>query len=119
MNARNMSIAPAGKAFIKHVDAFRSCPPFSYGSKFQVISTHNPWRRKALGWNLFEYVLRKHPDETTVGQIIKDAKDIGYDPHNTMRHLRWLYTWGDFITIDGVRYFPRIAGEEQVKEEQT
>jgi hypothetical protein len=103
MSPQNMPIAPS--ATVKHVVAWKRCKPFPWTAKLQVISTHNPWRPSALGWNLFEHVLRKKT-MTTVGQVIKDAQDIGYDPYNTMQHLRWLFTWGDFIEIDDKRYFP-------------
>jgi hypothetical protein len=98
-----MPIAPS--ATVRHVVAWKRCKPFPENATVQVISTHNPWRPNSLGWPLFENVLRKKTT-TTVGQILRDASDIGFDPFNTMQHLRWLYTWGDFIEIDGQRYFP-------------
>jgi hypothetical protein len=111
MSPTNMPIAPS--ATVKHVTAWKACKSFPYDATVRVISTHNPWRPTALGWNLFEHVLRKKTT-TTIGQIIKDAHEIGYDPYNTMQHLRWLYTWGDFIEINGQRYFP---SEKQPVEE--
>lgn len=110
MNAQNMPIAPS--ATVKHVEAFRRCKNFDPSWSVHVISTHNPWRPTALGWNLFEHVLRKKT-VTTIGQILEDAAAIGYDPHNTMRHLRWLYTWGDFLVINNKRYFPEVAGKDK------
>jgi hypothetical protein len=56
-------------------------------------------------------VLRIRPT-TTVGQILKDAVAIGYNRYNVMSHLRWLYTWGDFLEIDGQRYFPEVKQPE-------
>jgi hypothetical protein len=44
---------------------------------------------------------------TTIAGILEDAEAIGYYRADVMRHLRWLYTWGDFIEINGVRYFPK------------
>jgi hypothetical protein len=105
MNAQNMPIAP--HAEIRHVDAFRRCENFSLESPVRVISTHNPWRRGARAWDLFELVLRKKTT-STIGEIIEDAVAIGYNRYNVMSHLRWLYTWGDFIEIDGQRYFPEV-----------
>lgn len=105
MNAQNMPIAP--HAEIRHVDAFRRCPNFHLEAPARVISSHNPWRRGSRAWSLFEHVLRKKTD-WTVGEIIAEAQAIGYNPYNVMSHLRWLYTWGDFIEIDGNRYFPEV-----------
>jgi hypothetical protein len=115
MNAQNMPIAPSAE--VKHVIAFRRCKNFDLASSVRVISTHNPWRRTALGWNLFEFVLRVKT-VTTIGDILNDAHAIGYDPYNTMRHLRWLYTWGDFLEIDGKRYFPEVIEPEPEPEPQ-
>jgi hypothetical protein len=42
-----------------------------------------------------------------VGEILVDAREIGYYESDTMQHLRWLYTWGDFIEINGQRHFPK------------
>lgn len=105
MNAQNMPIAP--HAEIRHVDAFRRCPNFSLEAPARVISSHNPWRRGSRAWSLFEHVLRKKTT-WTVGEIIAEAQAIGYNPYNAMSHLRWLYTWGDFIEIDGQRHFPEV-----------
>jgi hypothetical protein len=44
---------------------------------------------------------------TTIGGILEDAEAIGYYRADVMRHLRWLFTWGDFIEINGERYFPK------------
>jgi hypothetical protein len=105
MNAQNMPIAP--HASVKHTDAFKACKAFPREATVRVISTHNPWRPGSLGWPLFEAVLRKKTN-WTVGEVIDDAVGIGYDAHVAMSNLRWLYTWGDFIEIDGKRYFPEI-----------
>ena len=109
MNApTNMPIAP--HATVKHTIAFRRCKPFDPSYPVRVISTHNPWRPGALGFNLFEQVLRPK-QVTTIAQILEDAEAIGYYRADAMRHLRWLYTWGDFIEINGVRYFPEAVEE--------
>lgn len=105
MNApTNMPIAPS--ATVRHVVAFRRCKPFDPRSSVRVISTHNPWRPNSRAWNLFEQVLRVKTN-TTIGGILEDAEAIGYYRADVMRHLRWLFTWGDFIEIDGMRYFPK------------
>jgi hypothetical protein len=110
MQANNMPIAPS--ATIQHVEAFKKCQRFALDSKVKVISTHNPWRPNAHGFNLFEHVLR-NITEATVGEVIEAAMAIGYDRNDAARKLRWLYTWGDFIEIDGVRYFPEIPSVPQ------
>jgi hypothetical protein len=104
MNATNMPIAPS--ATVRHKIAFRQCKDFNRNATVHVISSHNPWRPNALGFNLFDKILRTKP-VTTVDQVLKDAAAIGYDPVETMKHLRWLYTWGDFIEVNGQRHFPK------------
>jgi hypothetical protein len=101
----NMPIAPS--ATVRHVIAFRRCKPFELNATVRIISTHNPWRPHSRAWNLFEYVLRMKTT-TTIRGILDDAEAIGYYRADTMRHLRWLYTWGDFIEINGQRYFPEV-----------
>jgi hypothetical protein len=107
----NMPIAPS--ATIRHKIAFRNQGNFALTDTVHVISTHNPWRPKSRAWNLFEFVLRPKL-VTTVGEILDEANAIGYNRAEVMQHIRWLYTWGDFIEINGRRYFPKqapIAGE--------
>ena len=107
----NMPISPSAK--IKHKIAFRQCRDFGPEETVRLISTHNPWRGRA--YNLFEQVLRVTP-VTTVGQILKDASAIGYYECDVMRHLRWLYTWGDFLEINGNQYFPEVEETRVVKQ---
>jgi hypothetical protein len=100
----NMPIAPS--ATVRHATAFRRCKPFDLSASVRVISTHNPWRPNSRAYNLFEQVLRVKTT-TTIAGILEDAEAIGYYRADVMRHLRWLYTWGDFIENNGVRYFPK------------
>lgn len=107
MNVTNMPIAPS--ATIRHKIAFRRCKDFDRSAIVHLISSHNPWRPNALGFNLFEQVLRVKPI-TTIGEILQDAQAIGYYETETMKHLRWLFTWGDFIEVNGQRHFPKQPG---------
>jgi hypothetical protein len=100
----NMPIAPY--AHVKHKLAWRKCPNFPMDATVVLISSHNPWRPGARAWNLFEHVLRKKPT-TTVQEILNDAMAIGYFDTDVKSFLRWLYTWGDFIEVNGQRYFPK------------
>lgn len=114
MNApTNMPIAPY--AHVKHKIAWRKCPDFPMEATVVVISSHNPWRPGCRAWNLFELVLRKKPI-TTIKEILEDARAAGYAEDTDVKsYLRWLYTWGDFIEIDGKRYFPKqepLPGQE-------
>jgi hypothetical protein len=104
MSELNMPIAPS--ATVRHKVAFRRCKDFSNNDTVVLISSHNPWRPKSTAWDLFEFVLRVKPI-STVGEILADARAIGYYDSGTMQHLRWLYTWGDFIEINGQRHFPK------------
>lgn len=99
----NMPIAPS--ATVRHVEAFKRCPPFDTNATVRVLSTHNPWRPNAFGRNFFEAAIRGK-GTTTVEQIYRDAEAIGYFRTDVARLLRWLYTWGDFVEIDGKRHFP-------------
>ena len=104
MNApTNMPIAP--HAHIKHKIAWRKCKNFPMGATVHLISSHNPWRPGSFAWPLFD-ILRKKP-MSTVQEILDDAAEIGFYHEATMLNLKWLYTWGDFIEIDGQRYFPK------------
>lgn len=105
VDALNMPIAPS--ATIKHKKAWRACKNFPLNATVVLISAHNPFRPNAQGYNLFELVLRKNlMKPTTVQEIINDAQVIGYDETAVKSKLRWLYTWGDFLEINGQRHFP-------------
>jgi hypothetical protein len=99
-----MPIAPY--SHVKHKIAWRRQENFPLDAKVVLISSHNPWRPGARAWNLFEHVLRKRPI-STVEQVLKDAGAIGYWETDVKSFLRWLYTWGDFIEVNGQRYFPK------------
>lgn len=106
----NMPIAPS--ADIKHKIAWRKCRYFEMHEPVRLISSHNPWRPTGFAFNMWA-VLKARP-VTTIGQILKDAEAIGYYRAAAMQHLKWLYTWGDFLEISGQRYFPEMEIEEEM-----
>lgn len=101
----NMPIAPS--ATVKHKLAWKRQENFDLDATVRIISSHNPWRPNAYGYRFFEIVLRPKPI-TTVREILADAANlIGYQSTDVMSKLKWLYTWGDFIEVDGQRHFPK------------
>lgn len=107
----NMPIAP--HAHIKHKKAWRRCQDFPIDATIKLISSHNPWRPGSYSWPIFD-LLRKKP-MATIEEILNDCQEIGYPRSQAMESLKWLYTWGDFIEINGQRYFAKqeqLPGEE-------
>ena len=41
----------------------------------------------------------------TLGTMIRLAKErLGYSRRETLEHLAWLFSWGRFVTVDGLTY---------------
>jgi hypothetical protein len=109
---KTIPISPSSGSPVAHVRAWKSQEDFAWESTIRLVSGTNPWRPNSLGWPLFEYVLRVNP-ASTVGEILQIATGYGFGYDDTMRHLRWLYTWGGaYIEIDGRLYNPPPAGSE-------
>ena len=72
---------------------------------WELVDTYNPWaeRRGWKGRRYHEEVLMQRPP--TLGTMIRLAKErLGYSRRETLEHLAWLFSWGRFVTVDGLTY---------------
>ena len=107
----NIPIAPSAPT--KHKIAFRRCRRLESEDRVKLISDHNPWRTDGLGYHLFESVLRpRQNQEMTVAEVQDIAERYQYPRPETERHLRWLYTWGDFLELNGMMFFRKSEVEQ-------
>ena len=74
-----------------HYRLFQAQPDFALDATFRLLSTENPWRKNCPPRRLYSLVLSKEPK--TVREVIEGAAQLGIEPRETQRHLRWLYTW--------------------------
>jgi hypothetical protein len=68
-------------------------------------SDRNPWKENTGGHPFYALILKERPG--TIGEALDLAEAAGWGRKQAYDHLRWLYTWGDYIAIDGKRW----AGE--------
>jgi hypothetical protein len=62
-------------------------------------SDRNPWSTNTGGHPFYALILAKRP--TTIGAALDLAAAAGWRRKQAYDHLRWLYTWGDYIAVDG------------------
>ena len=91
----------------KHVRVFKDQPPFAPSDTLTLMTDENPWGSNANtpGSRFFEVVMRQRP--ATVGDAIAISQqhDKGRAKEERIGgaqgHLRWLYTWGPFLMVNG------------------
>jgi hypothetical protein len=74
-------------------------------TSWELLDAYNPWaeRRGWRGRSLHKGVLMQRPP--TLGTMIKLAKErLGFSRRETLQHLAWLFSWGRFVTVDGMTY---------------
>ena len=89
----------------KHVRVFKDQPAFAPIDKLTLMTDDNPWGFNTPGHHFFEIVMRQRP--ATVGDaiLIAQAHDKGKVRNerigSAQAHLRWLYTWGPYLMVNG------------------
>ena len=85
-----------------HLQAARAQPNWPPETPVEFISNLNPWRPDADGHRFGNACLSVRP--RTVGEV--QALKKLFNPPLKYRegHLKWWYTWGDFIKIGGKFY---------------
>jgi hypothetical protein len=119
-SAPTVAVAPAHPAGIGHatkgghVVHWRAQTAFDLNATLQLTSAHNPWRPTAPGFAFYNAVLAPLGlSETTVGAVIESAAKAGYKAGVAQGHLRWLYTWGNYMLIGGALH-PAFGGTAPV-----
>jgi hypothetical protein len=89
----------------QHHDDWKAQPDLAPTATIRLLTTDNIWAIKGRagkngrGYQFFVKVLAKGPK--TVQEAIDLGKKIGLTPGQVQEHLRWLYTWGPYMEIDG------------------
>jgi hypothetical protein len=65
-------------------------------------SDKNPWKENTGGYPCYALILAKRPG--TIGAALDLAAAAGWRRKQAYDHLRWLYTWGDYIAVHGKRW---------------
>jgi hypothetical protein len=88
-----------------HLKAARACPTWSRDTLVTILCNENPWKPRKnskYGHQFGNAMLETFPVGTTtsMGQLMAlEAKHLG--PYKSQDHIKWLYTWGQFIAING------------------
>ena len=85
-----------------HVVAWRGCKSFDPSATITVVDLVNRWRQGTPGSDFFEAVLAKKP--ATVQAALDLAKAAGIGASDAQGHLRWYFTWGSHIQVNGQFY---------------
>jgi hypothetical protein len=85
-----------------HEKRWRDCNDFSHDVTLVLIPGRpNPWTPGSDGDRFYKEVLVAAKPKT-VGEAIEAAKKLIPPLKNGVQgHLRWLWTWGDYIRIGG------------------
>jgi hypothetical protein len=95
--AKNITANP-----VPHTAAWRAHKAFPVGASIHMLVTVPRWRPGSRGADFYAKVLSQSP--ATVGDAIAMGAKFGYSAGRVQSFLRFLYTWGDQIEIDGKRY---------------
>jgi hypothetical protein len=87
---------------VPHTAAWRAHKAFPLGATITMLTNTPRWRPGSRGADFYAKVLSQGP--ATVGDAIVLGKKFGYSPGRVQSFLRFLYTWGDQVEIDGQRY---------------
>jgi hypothetical protein len=94
----------------EHHNAYIACGRFDRATRFAFVSTTNPWGEHTPGRMLHREVLLRLTEggtkEVTVGEILDAAlalkqSQFSFTARETQDHLRWLYTFAAYCTMDG------------------
>ena len=71
--------------------------PFSLKAKLELTTKYCPWHPRSEGALFHKILVERTP--CTVEEIVLYAR--GITATRVQGHLRWLYTWGDYLKVDG------------------
>jgi len=111
--ATNVAIAPrtgttGTRTVGGHVQAWRNQPAFAPTAKLEFTGGANRWRAGTPGSKFYEAVMAHNPG--TVQAALDLGNAAGIKAAECQGHLRWLYTWGVGLKVDGAVYVPPTAG---------
>src|SRR5262245_51022286 len=103
---------PQGKASAgAHVMAWRGCAPLAPTATLAWAPGYtpvNPWRPHTPGAAFYTAVLAPTlaagNGTATVQAVIAAGATAGLKAAAVQGHLRWLYTWGPWLTVNGLLY---------------
>jgi hypothetical protein len=101
--AKNIAANP-----VTHTAAWRSSKNFATTAKVNMLVNCPRWSAHSRGADFWAKVLgpvTEYGTKPTTMQALLDAgKAVGLKAHRVNSMMRYLYTWGDQVEIDGKRY---------------
>jgi|SRR5262245_5793612 len=98
---------------VSHFTAWRAQKSYPAHAIVDVLVSVPRWRPSGLGYDFWQKVLGPLSEfgttYTTVQACIDAGKAHGIAASMVQSHLKWFYTWGDQVEINGTRYVPTVA----------
>lgn len=102
---------------VSHFRAWRDRNNFGHftpTAEIQMLAAVPRWRPGGKGYDFWQKVLGPlvgfgTEKTTTIAAVVAAGKEIGLNPGECKRALRWLYTWGDQVLVGGQRYVATVA----------
>ena len=85
-----------------HWLAAQAQAPFAPTASLRILSPENPWRPNSDGHRFYSALLAADLTNATIQTAIDIGAPLGLR-YSVQDHLRWLFTWGPYIEIDGKR----------------
>jgi hypothetical protein len=105
--AKNVAANP-----ITHTQAWRAHKRFPNTATVNMLVNQPRWRPASRGADFWAKVLGPCTDfgskPTTVQELVDAAAKVGLKAHRVHSMLRYLYTWGDQVEINGKRYVSTV-----------
>jgi hypothetical protein len=93
---------------VTHTAAWRSTTKFPNTAKVEMLVNCPRWQAHSRGADFWAKVLGPETEmgtkATTIQVLIDKAATVGLKPHRVHSMLRYLWTWGDQVEINGKRY---------------
>jgi len=102
VNSKNGHLKMTSRYISPHWLAAQALPPFPPTATLRIMSPDNPWRPDSDGHRLYSKLLAADLTNATVQTAIDIGTLLGLS-YSVQDHLRWLFTWGPYIEIDGKR----------------
>ena len=103
MYTKNITANP-----VTHTQAWRALKSFPTTATVNMLVNQPRWRPASRGADFWAKVLGPCTEfgtkPTTVQALVEAADKVGLKAHRVHSMLRYLYTWGDQVEINGVRY---------------
>jgi hypothetical protein len=93
--------APKGNGKLgtaEHKEAFKAQGPFEEKDRLSLTEEACPWNEGSNGARFYAKVVK---EAETMADALRLGEKAGFSATDTRREMRWLFTWGPFLKVNG------------------